>query len=111
MSSRNEYILVVVKKILGRLKTEKEFCPDPKMKTLYFIYLVLIVVPLLGLGFGAMFYLITINQQMVATILAIFYILPIVVITIFVSYWIPKFYDSIGYTLTENEVKVERGVW
>jgi len=29
----------------------------------------------------------------------------------FAAYWIPKYYRSISYTLTEDEVVVERGVW
>jgi hypothetical protein len=52
-----------------------------------------------------------INEVTVATIFEIFYFLPLIVITIFVSYWIPKYCRSIKYLLTENEVRVERGVW
>lgn len=55
--------------------------------------------------------MVLINEVTIATIFAIFYFLPIIVITIFVSYWIPKYYGSIKYLLTENEVRVERGVW
>ena len=29
----------------------------------------------------------------------------------FLAYWIPKYYRSISYTLKEDEVMVERGVW
>lgn len=93
------------------MKVGEEFSPDPKMKKLYFMYLVLIVVPLLVLGLGIISYLVLINELMAATILAIFYILPLLIITIFVSYWIPRFYNSIKYLLTKDEVRVERGVW
>ncbi|MCC6013677.1 MAG: PH domain-containing protein [Candidatus Verstraetearchaeota archaeon] len=44
-------------------------------------------------------------------IFSILYFIPIIVITIFISYWIPKYYKSIKFILTENEVRVERGVW
>jgi membrane protein YdbS with pleckstrin-like domain len=94
-----------------RLKIGEPFQPDPKMKTLYFTYLALIIVPLFVLGLCATSYMLLINEVTVATIFAIFYFLPLIVITIFVSYWIPKYCRSIKYLLTENEVRVERGVW
>jgi membrane protein YdbS with pleckstrin-like domain len=81
------------------------------MKTLYFTYLALIIVPLFVLGLCATSYMLLINEVTVATIFAIFYFLPLIIITIFVSYWIPKYCRSIKYLLTENEVRVERGVW
>jgi membrane protein YdbS with pleckstrin-like domain len=93
------------------LKIGEPFQPDPKMKTLYFTYLALIIVPLFVLGLCATSYMLLINEVTVATIFAIFYFLPLIVITIFVSYWIPKYCRSIKYLLTENEVRVERGVW
>ncbi|MCX8181502.1 MAG: PH domain-containing protein [Candidatus Methanomethyliaceae archaeon] len=93
------------------MKIGETFQPDPKMKALYFTYLALILAPLFVLGFGIFLYLLLISERTVATIFAIFYILPLIVITIFVSYWIPKYYNSIKYLLTENEVRVERGVW
>jgi len=93
------------------LKISEPFQPDPKMKTLYFTYLALIIVPLFVLGLCATSYMLLINEVTVATIFAIFYFLPLIVITIFVSYWIPKYCRSIKYLLTENEVRVERGVW
>lgn len=93
------------------MKISEPFQPDPKMKTLYFTYLALIIVPLFVLGLCATSYMLLINEVTVATIFAIFYFLPLIVITIFVSYWIPKYCRSIKYLLTENEVRVERGVW
>jgi membrane protein YdbS with pleckstrin-like domain len=93
------------------LKIGEPFQPDPKMKTLYFTYLALIIVPLFVLGLCATSYMLLINEVTVAAIFAIFYFLPLIIITIFVSYWIPKYCRSIKYLLTENEVRVERGVW
>ncbi|MCQ5362152.1 MAG: PH domain-containing protein [Candidatus Methanomethylicia archaeon] len=93
------------------MKISEPFQPDPKMKTLYFTYLALIIVPLFVLGLCATSYMLLINEVTVATIFAIFYFLPLIIITIFVSYWIPKYCRSIKYLLTENDVRVERGVW
>ena len=93
------------------MKIGEPFQPDPKMKTLYFTYLALIIVPLFVLGLCATSYMLLINEVTVAAIFAIFYFLPLIIITIFVSYWIPKYCRSIKYLLTENDVRVERGVW
>jgi len=81
------------------------------MKKLFFTYLGLVVIPLLSIGLILVTYLVQMGEHSNATIVAIFYFLPLAAITIFVSYWIPKYYESIRYTLTESEVRVERGVW
>jgi hypothetical protein len=93
------------------MKIGQEFHPDPKMKALFFTYLVMIVIPLFALGFAFTSYLYNIKEYLAATVLAFVYILPLVVITVFVVYWIPKYYGSIKYLLNENEVRVEKGVW
>jgi len=36
---------------------------------------------------------------------------PILVIVLFTLYWIPKYYKSVSYTLTNNEVIWKKGVW
>jgi membrane protein YdbS with pleckstrin-like domain len=94
-----------------KVEIGKEFCPDPKMKKLFFSYLILAIIPLLVLGIGISLYLFIINEWYILTYFSILYFIPIIVITIFISYWIPKYYKSIKFILTENEVRVERGVW
>ena len=37
--------------------------------------------------------------------------IPILAILIFIAYWIPRYYDTIVYKLTENEIVWRRGVW
>jgi len=102
-----------MKTILGdiNMKIGQEFHPDPKMKTLFFTYLSLIAIPLFVLGLALTAYLYIIGEYLAATVLVFVYILPLVVITLFVSYWIPKYYSSIKYVFSESEVRVERGVW
>ncbi|MCZ7406160.1 MAG: PH domain-containing protein, partial [Candidatus Methanoperedens sp.] len=39
------------------------------------------------------------------------FLIPILAILIFVSYWIPKYYDTMLYKLTQNELIWRRGVW
>ncbi|RZN55592.1 MAG: hypothetical protein DSO09_01620, partial [Candidatus Methanomethylicota archaeon] len=94
-----------------KVEIGKEFYPDPKMKKLFFSYLILAIIPLLVLGIGISLYLFIINEWHILTYFSILYFIPIIVIAIFISYWIPKYYKSIKFILTENEVRVERGVW
>ncbi|MCQ5341320.1 MAG: PH domain-containing protein [Candidatus Methanomethylicia archaeon] len=94
-----------------KVEIGKEFYPDPKMKKLFFSYLILAIIPLLVLGIGISLYLFIINEWYILTYFSILYFIPIIVITVFISYWIPKYYKSIKFILTENEVRVERGVW
>ncbi len=37
--------------------------------------------------------------------------IPILAILIFIAYWISKYYDTMLYKLTENEIVWRRGVW
>jgi len=93
------------------MKIGQEFHPDPRMKPLFFTYLSLIVIPLFVFGLALTAYLYLIGEHLAASVLALVYILPLVVMMLFVGYWIPKYYSSIKYVFGENEVRVERGVW
>jgi membrane protein YdbS with pleckstrin-like domain len=90
----------------------EEFRPSPKMMLLYFTYLALIMIPLFAIGFGALLLLLLyFNESFAAMVFALAYLLPITAIALFTMYWIPKYYRSIKYILTESEVRAERGVW
>jgi membrane protein YdbS with pleckstrin-like domain len=93
------------------MKIGQEFHPDSKMKSLFFTYMAMIVIPLYILVFALMSYLYLIKEYLAATVLVFVYLLPLTVVTVVVSYWIPKYYSSIKYLFSENEVRVERGVW
>ncbi|NYT11339.1 MAG: PH domain-containing protein [Methanomassiliicoccales archaeon] len=81
-----------------------EFKPSPRFKSLYFIYLTTIVVVLF----------------LWWQILLIFFVpwwiwlaffMPVLVVTLFTAYWIPKFWQSMVYTLSATEINWNRGVW
>ena len=93
------------------MKIGQEFHPDSRMKALFFAYLAMITIPLYVLGLALTSYLYIIKEYLVTTVLMFVYLLPLVVITIFVSYWITKYSSSIKYVFSENEVRAERGVW
>jgi len=90
-----------------------KFRPDPRQKTVYFLYLALTAtIPVIA----------TLIPVIVVPALApeiwrtawLLISLPLalaIAIVIFVVYWVRKYVDSIVYTLSEGEVLVERGVW
>lgn len=85
-----------------------QFKPAPQFKTLYYIYLILIIVlsvftwyiPVAVFAPFVIAYYITV-------VLAII-LIPIVVITL---YWIPKYYKTMIYHFTDTEIEWRRGVW
>jgi len=88
--------------------TRDSYKPSRKMINIYEIYLTVSVI----------IYLACISPIIIATIslpegpiIAAILIIPLIAITVFTLYWIHRFYDSISYTLTDNEIIVARGVW
>ena len=87
-----------------KIKIGEGFKPAPQFKGLYYIYLMLVVV------FGILpWYIPVLIFALPAVDLGIS--LPILAVLIFVVYWIPKYYDTMVYKLTENEIVWRRGVW
>lgn len=88
------------------------FCPNVRMKSLYYTYLVLGVVAF-GLSWMvptaavATPYL-SLNE---ALVLSASLFVPLIIFVLFTAYWIPRYYSSIRYLLTEDEIVVERGVY
>jgi len=82
------------------------------MMGLYLIYLFIVVIPLYALTTAFLIINLIYFQDMIAyaLIILIGYV-PLVIATLVTLYWIPKFYKSITYTMTESEVRVEKGVW
>ena len=94
------------------MKIGEPFHPNPKMMVLYSLYLVLIDIPLYA--FGSVMIILNMlyfKEPLFIPIFVAFYFAPITVVTLFTLYWIPKYYKSISYLMTENEVRGEGGVW
>jgi len=85
-------------------KIGETFRPEPQFKTLYYIYL------LLTLVFGVLTWFIPV-MLFAPFVVTAFILLPIVIIVVFAIYWIPRYYNTIQYTLTEDEIVWQRGVW
>ena len=87
-----------------KIKIGKEFKPAPQFKRLYYVYLVL----------GVIFCVLTWYTPVLLfapPIVTLIISIPILVSLIFIIYWIPKYYDTISYKLTDNEIVWRRGVW
>lgn len=86
------------------IRINQEFKPAPQLAKLYFTYLWiwigLLVVPWLVP--------VLIFAPLWAGALAV---APVLALILFVSWWIPKYYDTVVYKLTQDEVVWRRGVW
>ncbi len=86
------------------VKIDKEFKPASNLKKLYYsywfllfiVFLILIIIPI------AIFAPAFVN---------LFISLPLLIIFIFTALWIPKYYSTIFYKFTRNEIFWRRGVW
>lgn len=85
-------------------KIGKAFRPAPQFKKLYYIYLILVYL----LGF--LWWLIPVLFVAPFVIGAAITILLVIVFA-FVVYWIPTYYKTMQYKLTEDEIVWQRGVW
>jgi len=87
-----------------RVSTGEEFRPDPGLKPVYIISMLLILVlgvcwwaiPLAIFGEGAM-------GLVIGALLLVFFIFYVI--------WVQMYYRSIAYCLTEDEITWQRGVW
>jgi hypothetical protein len=89
-------------------KVGEEFKPSPQFKKLYLIYMI-IISPFVVLTWYIP--VLVFAPFMVIAITSLFILLPILLVFIFVAYWIPKYYDSMLYKLTNTEITWRRGVW
>ena len=91
-----------------KTKIGEEFKPAPQFKNLYFIYLMFII-PFVVLTWYIP--VIVFAPLTAIVIVSLFVLLPILLILVFTAYWIPKYYDSMLYKLTNTEITWKRGVW
>jgi membrane protein YdbS with pleckstrin-like domain len=80
------------------------------MVRLFDYYMLMALLPLIVVGLIATSLVLIFDPQY-AYIPAVSFFVPVAVIASFVFYWIRKYYQSIQYRLTHDEVVVEHGVW
>lgn len=89
---------------IKKVRIGDEFKPSPQFKNLYYIYLIT------GIVFGILIWyvpLLFIDPPEFIIDISI----PIFLVIIFIVYWIPKYYNSMVYKLTKDEIEWRRGVW
>lgn len=94
------------------LKVDEGFHPHVDMKKLYYSYLTIGVI-LFGLSWimpaiVVALLVLPLAQTSVITVALLF---PLLVIVSFTAFWIQKYYSSIIYILTNDEIIAEKGVW
>jgi hypothetical protein len=103
-------ILFLEQEGTGLAEIEKSFKPHPNMAKLFNYYLLMAMLPVIAVALVATSLVYIFEPQYVyVPVMALF--IPIAVITSFVFYWIPEYFQSINYHLTRDEVVVEHGVW
>ena len=91
-----------------KTKIGEEFKPAPQFKKLYYIYLMFIIPFVVLIWYIPV---IVFAPFTVIVIVSLFILLPILLILVFTAYWIPKYYDSMLYKLTNTDMTWKRGVW
>jgi membrane protein YdbS with pleckstrin-like domain len=94
------------------LKIDAGFRPHVDVKKLYYSYLT-IGVTLFGLSWiipavVVALLVLPLAQALAVTVALLF---PLLVVVGFTAFWIQKYYSSITYILTNDEIIVEKGVW
>jgi membrane protein YdbS with pleckstrin-like domain len=86
----------------------EEFKADPAYRTYYYINLAVILI----LVFFSWYIPVLVFVPMWITLIITLTIgLLVLISTLITIYWIPKYYDTLKYKLTQNEMVWRRGVW
>ena len=90
----------------GKLKVRigEKFKPSPRFKRLYYIYL--LIAFLLGV---LTWYVPTLI--LAPPVVKIAVTIPVFAVLSFTALWIPRYYETIVYRLSEDEAHSRRGVW
>jgi len=90
----------------------EEFNPAPQFKKLYYIYLFLVfIIGILPWYLPTVVLLLLFAPPSISLIVTLIFSILILVPLVITVYWIPKYYKSIIYKLTTNEMEWRRGVW
>jgi len=87
-----------------KIKIGEEFKPAPQFKKLYYIYLLLAIIFAILWWYFPVLLFTPFGVKVGITI-------PILAILIFIAYWIRKYYETMVYKLTKDEIVWRRGVW
>lgn len=90
----------------------KEFGADSELKSLYLVYLAIVVVGgFLWWMVPVVVFVVLSYEMWIGVVVALSCFVPLLIATGITLYWIPKFYSSITYVLEDDKITVTRGVW
>ncbi len=90
----------------------KEFGADSELKSLYLVYLAIVVVGgFLWWMVPVVVFVVLSYEMWIGVVVALSCFVPLLIATGITLYWIPKFYSSITYVLQDDKITVTRGVW
>jgi len=93
------------------VKVNEQFAPHPNLKAYYYVCVISVSIIfmawMLPLSIGALVFL----PPNDALVMAISLLVPFFTGLGLVVFWIPKYYTSITYALTDHEIIVRKGVW
>ncbi|NIO22668.1 MAG: PH domain-containing protein, partial [Candidatus Aenigmarchaeota archaeon] len=82
--------------------------PALQLKKLYYIYLSIIALFFILVLYAPVF---VFGPPLVTLLFTLFFFVPLLLVITFAVYWIDRFYYTIKYKLTSNEMIWRRGVW
>jgi membrane protein YdbS with pleckstrin-like domain len=92
---------------MANVKIGSEFKPSLQLRKLYYIYLASVTV----LAYLVIYLPVTLFAPPIAVILVGVFMLFVLAVLFFAAWWIPKFYDTMLYKMTDSEIVWRRGVW
>jgi len=90
---------------------ETEFGADVELKTLYQVYLAIVLFGCFLSWMIPVVAFIMLSQIEAGVMIALSFFVPILVAVAVTLYWIPKFHSSICYILEDDKIAITRGVW
>ena len=94
----------------SKIEINKEFKPDKKLKKLYNLYLIIVWIAAFYIWLiPSMVYLYGYSFEIFMILLIVTICITLVLIGFLL--WIPKFYKTMVYKITENEIEYNSGVW
>ncbi len=95
-------------RLLSNVQLGEEFRADPAYRKYYYINVLAV---LLIFFFSWYIPLLLFAPMGIILIISVFLGVPVMIITLVALYWIPRYYDTLKYKLTGNEMVWRRGVW
>ena len=94
------------------MRVGRDFRPHQDFKTLYYFYLLIGSIILYLLWAVPLSFFVFLNYPLAISVTAlVLFNLPFIVIIASTAFWIPRFYSSISYLLTESDIVIGKGVW